>query len=453
MVASTASPKTLAGWTGDLLAQLPAPSGPLTDVQRRGRLALSALAPPSRHQEAWRFTDLTLLASLDLGPSAPNARRHSPGDSSSGPSETSARSETVCLHLDGRSDPLAGLVLPAGVTPLADSELVLALGHTLAATGCEQDWPVELNHACASQLLALRVASRAKVSLELVSEGGTGLLPLRVLLILEEKAELQLCQRLTAAGAGLTSLVLEAHLGRGARLEHGLVALGPPEAALLAHLALEQEPESEVRLVVASAGWGLSRLEPRVVQVDGSATTTLRGLQLVTGEQIADTHSHMAFEGPEGQLDQLHKAVADGRGRSVFNGAVRVPRAAQRTNAAQLSRNLLLSDRARIDTKPELEIVADDVRCAHGATVSCLQQDELFYLQSRGIAAEQASALLKRAFCEEVLRELPAPARLWCPFERLLAAAGPAPAAQSGLPASTLPRVGQEPEAPEGEKG
>jgi Fe-S cluster assembly scaffold protein SufB len=91
----------------------------------------------------------------------------------------------------------------------------------------------------------------------------------------------------------------------------------------------------------------------------------------------------------------------------VFNGAVRVPRAAQRTNAAQLSRSLLLSDRARIDTKPELEIVADDVRCAHGATVSCLQQDELFYLQSRGIAAEQASALLKRAFCEEVLRELP----------------------------------------------
>ena len=328
------------------------------------------------------------------------------------------------------------MVLPAGVSPLSESELVLALGHTLAATGCEQHWPVELNHASASQLLALRIASRSQVSLELVSDAAAELRPLRVLLILEEKAQLQLCQRLTATGAGLTSLVLEAHLGRGARLEHGLVALGHPGAAFLAHLALEQEPESHVSLVAVSAGWGVSRLEPRIVQVDGSATTTLRGLQVVAGDQIADTHSHMAFGGPEGQLDQLHKAVADGRGRSVFNGAVRVPRAAQRTNAAQLSRSLLLSDRARIDTKPELEIVADDVRCAHGATVSCLQLDELFYLQSRGIAADQASALLKRAFCEEVLRELPAAARRWCPFESLLAAhgadAGPATAVESG---------------------
>jgi FeS assembly protein SufD len=338
------------------------------------------------------------------------------------------------LQLDGAGDPLAGVVLPAGLSPLSEAELVLALGHTLDATGCERHWPVELNHACATQLLALRVASRAQVSLELVSDDATGLRPLRVLLILEEKAHLQLCQRLSASGAGLTSLVLEAHLGRGAKLDHGLVALGQPGAALLAHLALEQEPESDVSLVAVSAGWGLSRLEPRVVQVDGSATTQLRGLQVVAGDQIADTHSHMSFGGPEGQLDQLHKAVADGRGRSVFNGAVRVPRAAQRTNAAQLSRSLLLSDRARIDTKPELEIVADDVRCAHGATVSCLQQDELFYLQSRGIAADQASALLKRAFSEEVLRELPAPARLWCPIERLLAPDGLAdgPASEIG---------------------
>jgi Fe-S cluster assembly scaffold protein SufB len=101
----------------------------------------------------------------------------------------------------------------------------------------------------------------------------------------------------------------------------------------------------------------------------------------------------------------------------VFNGAVRVPRAAQRTDAAQLSRSLLLSDRARVDTKPELEIVADDVRCAHGATVSRLQQDELFYLQSRGIAADQAARLLLRGFCEEVLRDLPPAAAVWHPLQ------------------------------------
>ncbi|MFZ9974745.1 MAG: SufD family Fe-S cluster assembly protein, partial [Vulcanococcus sp.] len=226
-----------------------------------------------------------------------------------------------------------------------------------------------------------------------------------------------------AQGSGLHSLVIEAHLARGARLRHGLVALGQADAALLAHVALEQEPESDAQLSSVSSGWGLARLEPRAVQVDGSARTTLRGLQLVDGQRIADTHSFVEFKGPEGELDQLHKAVAAGQGRSVFNGAVRVPRAAQRTNAAQLSRTLLLSDRARIDTKPELEIVADDVKCAHGATVSSLQTDELFYLQSRGIGADQAAGLLQRAFCEEVLRELPAAARRWCSLERLLEAA------------------------------
>ncbi len=441
MGASTAAASPLAGWIETLLAQLPAPSGPLAAVQVRGRAALAGLPVPSRRQEAWRFTDLALLAGLTANPPDPQASGPGPaglapqGESPTGPG-------SLCLRLDGHRDPLDGLALPAGLSRLTESELELALGHTLAATGCERHWPVELNHASASQLLALRVASRAQVALELVSDAAAGLRPLRVLLILEEKAQLQLCQRLTASAAGLTSLVLEAHLGRGATLDHGLVALGQPDAALLAHLALEQEPESAVNLVAVGAGWGVSRLEPRIVQVDGSASTTLRGLQVVAGDQIADTHSHMAFAGPAGQLDQLHKAVADGRGRSVFNGAVAVPRAAQRTNAAQLSRSLLLSDRARVDSKPELEIVADDVRCAHGATVSCLQQDELFYLQSRGIAADQASALLKRAFCEEVLRELPAPARRWCPFERLLADGGPAnrpapgvvsaPAAQQG---------------------
>jgi Fe-S cluster assembly scaffold protein SufB len=159
------------------------------------------------------------------------------------------------------------------------------------------------------------------------------------------------------------------------------------------------------------------------VQSQGAASTRLRGLQVCDGRQIADTHSAVCFDGPDGQLDQLHKVLADGQGRSVFNGAVKVPRLAQRTNAAQLSRSLLLSDRARVDTKPELEIVADDVKCAHGATVSRLRQEELFYLQSRGIAASQAATLLKRAFCEEVLRELPAAAAGWNPLERLLAEA------------------------------
>lgn len=417
--ALSSSAAGLAGWTQRWLKDLPEPAGELAPVQERGRRALTELTPPSSRQEDWRFTDLALLQQL------PTASVGTAETATASPAvgEYAALAPTpgvLRLHLDGRRDPLAGLSLPAGLTALSPLDTAQALGHTLAATGCEYHWPVELNHAAAERVLALRVASRSAVRLELVSRGPAAF---RVLLVLEEKADLELSQLLQADRPGLTSLVLEAHLGRSARLRHGLVAHGHADAALLAHLAIEQEPESDCQLTAVTAGWGLARLEPRLLQVDGQACSTLRGLQLVQGRQIADTHSHIRFNGPEGRLDQLHKAVAAGQGRSVFNGAVRVPREAQRTNAAQLSRSLLLSDRARIDTKPELEIVADDVKCAHGATVSSLQTDELFYLQSRGIGAEQAAQLLQRAFCEEVLRELPEAVRAWCPLDALQLAA------------------------------
>jgi len=399
-----------AAWLESWLTGLPAPHGELQQVQQRGREALARSPLPSSRQEDWRFTDLGLLSSLSVAQPAEPAVLTLP-----------AAAMGACrLEWNGTADPLASQSLPAGLQALSAAEVAQGLGHTLAAAGCEQHWPVELNHAAAERVLALRVTSRSQVSLELISVAAEGLQALRLLLLLEEKAQLDLSQLVEAQGSGLHSLVIEAHLARGARLHHGLVALGRSDAALLAHVALEQEPESEAQLCSVSAGWGLSRLAPRAVQVDGEANTVVRGLQVVSGQQIADTHSFVEFKGPEGQLDQLHKAVAAGQGRSVFNGAVRVPRAAQRTNAAQLSRSLLLSDRARIDTKPELEIVADDVKCAHGATVSSLQTDELFYLQSRGIDADQAAGLLQRAFCEEVLRDLPPAARAWCPLERLL---------------------------------
>jgi Fe-S cluster assembly protein SufD len=411
---SLSRPSTTADWNAALLATLPSPSGPLAAVQERGRQGLSGLPLPGRRQEAWRFTSLGALAALDPAHLVPGG--------SAAPMLPAAASDGLRLVLDGQRDPLAGVSLPQGLSLLSPSELEQQLGRSLEQTGCRDHWPVLLNKATASHVLALRVRGAVQPVLELVSDAGDGpaLLPLRLLLVLEEGASLSVLQVHRSSGANLTSVVLEARLGPAARLQHGLLASGDPRAVLLAHLAVRQDPGSELQLTTASAGWGLMRLEPRLLQRHGEATSCLRGLQLVDDGQLADTHSQVVFGGPEGKLDQLHKVVADGTGRSVFNGAVRVPRAAQRTDAAQLSRSLLLSDRARVDTKPELEIVADDVRCAHGATISRLQDDELFYLQSRGIAADQATRLLLRGYCQEILRELPAAAAAWQPLPLLL---------------------------------
>ncbi len=353
---------------------------------------LAGAPVPSRRLEDWRFTDLTALAAIHP-------------------------------KLAMAPDPLAGVTLPAGVSRLSSEAVVALLGRALHANHSEQHWLVQLNQGIQPAVVGLGVSGAAQ-PLELICDAGEaeGLVPWRILLVLEEGASLELLQVQRSSGANATTVITEVLLGAGSELRLGSLGLGDRQACLLTHLAVEQAPGSTLALTSASAGWALSRFEPRVVQSHGAAHTQMRSLQWVDDQQCADTHSAIRFDGPGGTLDQLHKAVADGAARSVFNGAISVPRAAQQTEASQLSRSLLLSDRARIDTKPQLEIVADDVRCAHGATVSRLQQDELFYLQSRGIAAAQASRLLLRGFCDEVLRGLPAAAATWRPLERLLGA-------------------------------
>ena len=106
---------------------------------------------------------------------------------------------------------------------------------------------------------------------------------------------------------------------------------------------------------------------------------------------------------PHGTVNQLHKCIVSDRARAVFNGKILVPQKAQLTNATQLNRNLLLSPKARVNTKPELQITADDVKCAHGATISQLEEDEIFYLRSRGLKETDAKFLLIDAFAAEII--------------------------------------------------
>ena len=383
-------------------------SSVLAPVQQRGREALQRLGLPTRKQEAWRLTDLKRLEALATLPEASEIPAPSMPEVSDG---------VTRLVLGGQRDPLDGVSLPEGVSPLTDAELNRSLGQTLDHCGCAEAWPVEFNHAHSRHVLALRVCGKVP-PLELVHTTGPGLTATRVLLLLESSAELELLQVFPAEGSPTDvqrahSHVLEVHLGQNARLRHGVLASGSGDASLMVHLAIEQEPSSHYGLTSVCRGWRFGRLEPRVLQLEGQATTGIHGLSLTTADEQFATHSSMRFGGPEGELDQLQKAVAADRSHSIFNGAIQVPRAAQRTDASQLSRSLLLSRRARVDAKPELEIIADDVKCAHGATISQLQQEELFYLRSRGVDGDEAAALLLRGFCCEVVDRLPGAAKAW----------------------------------------
>ena len=379
-------------------------SSVLAPVQQRGREALQRLGLPTRKQEAWRLTDLKRLEAVQaLPPIGADAGNDWPEPPHNG----------LRLLLGADRHPLEGLDMPNGIKALNNDELRMLLGRATDHCSCSGDWPVELNKSCSRDVLALQISGKAPPLELVIAASGSGLLATRVLLILDPNAELELLQVFQAGNGVAHSHLCEILLGEESHLQHGLVSLGDGTSSLLTTLATQQEPRSHYAFSSFVQGSRLARIEPRIVQLRGQACTSLKGLAVAAEEQQIGVHSAMRFDGPEGELDQLQKSLVSGKSHTIFNGSIQVPKEAQRTNAAQLSRNLMLSSRARVDTKPELEIIADDVKCAHGATVSQLQEDELFYLRSRGITESEATALLLNGYCLEVIDQLPANAGRW----------------------------------------
>ncbi|HKQ52743.1 MAG TPA: Fe-S cluster assembly protein SufD, partial [Pyrinomonadaceae bacterium] len=148
------------------------------------------------------------------------------------------------------------------------------------------------------------------------------------------------------------------------------------------------------------------RHDVQVTLDDEGAECWVDGLYVVGADQHTDTHSVIDHRRPHCTSRQLYKGILDDKARAVFNGKVFVREGAQQTDAQQTNRNLLLSNEARVDTKPQLEIFADDVKCAHGATVGQLEEEELFYLESRGLHADLARNLLTYGFAEEVIDKI-----------------------------------------------
>ncbi|MEG4070677.1 Fe-S cluster assembly protein SufD [Microcoleus sp. Pol11C2] len=204
-----------------------------------------------------------------------------------------------------------------------------------------------------------------------------------------------------------TNAVTDVVVGENATVNHVRLQREGGEVVHIGKSAIEQSRNSRYTCHAISLGGKISRHNLEVLQRGEATETTLNGLSVAFGEQLTDTHSLIDFNHPHGTSRQLHKCIVGNKARAVFNGKVFVRKAAQLTDAGQLSRNLLLSPRARVDTKPQLEIVADNVKCSHGATVSQLEDDELFYLQSRGLDLERSRYLLIDAFAAEMLNQLP----------------------------------------------
>ncbi len=233
----------------------------------------------------------------------------------------------------------------------------------------------------------------------------------RILIVADRSSQLTIVEEyrhtLLPNSCQFINAVTEVFIAENAQITHVHIQDEEKQAFHISKTAVSQAQDSQYHGYSINLGSHLSRHNWEVFQGGKQTTTTLNGLAMIGDNQVADTHSKIALNHPHGQTNQLHKCVVNGKAHGIFNGKVLVPQAAQQTNANQLSRTLLLSPQARIDTKPQLEITADDVKCSHGATISQLSDDEMFYLQSRGLDPATSRTLLINAFAIEVIESVP----------------------------------------------
>jgi len=251
---------------------------------------------------------------------------------------------------------------------------------------------------------ALHVARNAVVT-EAVRVGLSANGHVRALVVLEDGAELTLIEQQSAACA-FRNTGVEIVVGANARLTHVRLAQAAPNNVQIEDVAVRVARGGLYRAHLFTGGAELSRLTLRMTLKELGANAELSGVSVLGGSLHADVTTHVYHAAGETQSTQLFKHVAGGKSRAVYQGKITVAKGADKSDSRQTAKALLLGERAEADLKPELEIFADDVKCAHGAAVGDLDADSLFYLRARGIPEQEARNMLLRAFLREAVDDV-----------------------------------------------
>jgi Fe-S cluster assembly protein SufD len=225
----------------------------------------------------------------------------------------------------------------------------------------------------------------------------------RVLVVADEGSQAVVAESWAGSGAYLSNVVTEIAVGPRALVTHCKVQRESKTGFHVARVRAALKRDARFDSYVLAFGSAIARNEVDVVFEAEGGECRLGGLYAVAGKQLSDNQTFVDHAQPHCTSNQLYKGVLTGESRAVFNGRVAVRQDAQKTVAHQTNRNLLLSERALVDTKPQLEIYADDVQCTHGATIGRLQEDQVFYLRSRGIGEADATDILMQAFARDVV--------------------------------------------------
>lgn len=350
---------------------------------------------PTTREEDWKYTSLDALERAEW-----HTPEHAPEDTA-----TEDYPGAGLKFNNGRLTDSSPQVLHAhSLAAHADSALVRQhlgkLANDVALT--------QINSALWQDGLLLHIPAQLKLPplfVVHVASEADAMLHVRNLIVLEDGAEAVLVEHYRGA-PGIpywNNLVTEIVLGEGARLTHLKLTEESTAATHTSLVDVQQARDSRYHALSISVGGRLARHESWVNLNESGAECQLDGLFIADARRHIDHHLHVEHAAPHTTSRQTWRGIAAERGRGIFDSRVVVQPDAQKADAQQSSRNLLLSPHAEIDVKPQLEIYNDDVKCSHGATVGQLDEAQVFYLRSRGIDADTARALLLRGFAEEAL--------------------------------------------------
>lgn len=392
-------------------------------VERLRRDALdrfTALGFPTTRLEDWKYTNLAPVAgqAFCLSP------RVKPGDAVRQAAlrhRIGAGCQLVFLNGHFAAElssmaPLANGVVVSSMSAALTANQALIEGHLAhhAGTDSEASTLAVLNtafvHDGAFVYLPRGTAADAPVHLLFLSEPSAApfVTHPRILIIADESSHADVVEQYVGLGDGpyWTNAVTEIVVGPNAHVLHCKVQRECEEAFHVATVAVRQAADSRFVSRVFSLGSALARNDIHALLDAPGAECVMDGLYLTGGRQHTDHHTCVDHRQPRCTSRELYKGILEGSSTAVFNGKVFVRPDAQKSDAQQMNKNLLLSEDAVVDTKPQLEIFADDVRCSHGATIGRLDDEEVFYLRSRGIDHDAARRMLIEAFAAELIGRL-----------------------------------------------
>ena len=398
-----------------------APDG-VIDLRRRAFERFTALGVPTTRLEAWRFTNVAPIANTAFALAAPAEREAAKADTAPHALDIGAG----LLFVNGRHVAPASDVsgLPDGVEVLSLADVLASdSGETRAAVeaqlasgaGIENEAFTALNTALLHDGAVVRVPANTVVEqpiqLLFVTSPPPGGEPVmthpRVLLVVGENAQVRVVE---SYGGGdspyLTNTVTEVVAGPSAVVDHYKLVRESTAAYHIGAMHVRLGRAANFSSHAVTLGGAIVRNDAQALLDGEGVECTLNGLYLANGRRLVDNHTTIHHAQPHCSSHELYKGILDGEARAVFNGKIIVAIDAQKTDAKQTNKALLLSEDAQINTKPELEIFADDVKCTHGATVGQLDEDALFYLRARGLGLEQARSVLIHAFAVDLLNHI-----------------------------------------------